>query len=55
MWGMIYRRDCLGPNHPESTYNYIKRVLKVPPEDYNVFKSEIFKEKTFWDEYWEEE
>ena len=36
--GMMYRRDCLEPEHPESTYNWIKRELGVDPEDYGVKK-----------------
>ena len=33
---MMYRRDCLPPNHPEHTYNYMKNVMKVVPEDYGI-------------------
>jgi len=36
--GMMYRRDCLPPDHPEHTYNYIKRLFRVDPEDYGVAK-----------------
>lgn len=39
--GRSIRRDCLSPSHPEHTYNYIKRELKVDPEDYGVFHPDI--------------
>lgn len=32
--GMMVRRDALSPEHPESTYNYIKEELKLVPEDF---------------------
>lgn len=35
--GRWFRRDCLDSNHPESTYNYIKNVLKLDPEKYGVY------------------
>jgi hypothetical protein len=35
--GMIYNRDALPINHPENTYNYIKNVLGLIPEDYGVY------------------
>lgn len=34
--GMMYNRDCLSPDHPESTYNYIKNKLGLNPKDYGV-------------------
>jgi len=34
--GMIQRRDCLSPDNPEHTYNYMKNVMGVTPEDYGV-------------------
>lgn len=37
--GMMYRRDCLPEDHPEHTYNYIKRVLGLEPEKYGICKS----------------
>jgi len=36
--GIIRRRDALPINHPEHTYNYVKRVFNVDPEDYGVEK-----------------
>jgi hypothetical protein len=35
--GHLLRRSCLPEDHPESTYNYIKNVLKLKPEDYGYF------------------
>jgi len=35
--GMMYRRDCLPSDHPESEYNYIKKTYNVRPEEYGVF------------------
>jgi hypothetical protein len=32
----LIRRDALEPEHPESTYGYIKRVLGLRPEEYGV-------------------
>lgn len=37
--GMRVRRDSLEPEHPESTYNYIKDVLGKCPEDYGYYSS----------------
>lgn len=34
---MMLRRDALEVEHPESTYNYIKNVLKKEPEDYGYY------------------
>lgn len=34
--GMLTRRDCLEYDHPEHTYNYIKREFGVEPELYGV-------------------
>jgi hypothetical protein len=34
--GMMYRRDCLGPDHPENLYNHIKRTCYVDPEWYGI-------------------
>jgi hypothetical protein len=34
--GVSYRRDCLSPDHPEHTYNYIKTQLGVDPELYGM-------------------
>jgi len=34
--GVSYKRDCLSPDHPENTYNYIKNTLGLIPEDYGV-------------------
>ena len=38
--GMIYRRDALPVEHPESTYSYIER-LGYRPEDFGVFGKKI--------------
>jgi hypothetical protein len=34
--GTSVRRDALPGNHPECTYNYIKNVLNLDPEDYGI-------------------
>ena len=40
--GMMYRRDCLSPDHPESSYNYLKRHYPgLNPENYGVDKSVV--------------
>ena len=39
---MMYRRDSLPLNHPEHTYNWIKRELGVIPEDYGIEKPEYY-------------
>lgn len=36
--GDMIKRDTLPPDHPENPYNFIKRVWKVNPEDYGIFK-----------------
>ena len=43
--GMIVRRDALGIDHPESTYNYIKNVLGKTPEEYGYFSCELTEEQ----------
>lgn len=35
--GMMVRRDALEHDHPEQTYNYIKRTYGVAPEAYGIF------------------
>lgn len=35
--GVLTRRRCLPFDHPEYIYNYMKRELKVNPEDYGVY------------------
>jgi hypothetical protein len=39
--GMMTRRDCLPIDHPEHTYNYMVRELKVDPEDYGMKKPKV--------------
>ncbi len=39
--GMMYRRNCLPVDHPESDYNYVKNVLKLNPEDYGLTLNEV--------------
>ena len=34
--GLIVRRDCLSIDNPEHTYNYMKNVMGVTPEDYGI-------------------
>lgn len=34
--GMMYKRECLPADHPESEYNYIKRTYGVNPVDYGI-------------------
>ena len=34
--GALIRRAALPPDHPENTYNYIKRTYHVDPEIYGV-------------------
>lgn len=36
--GMMYNRDDLPADHPEQTYNYIKREYNVDPELYSIEK-----------------
>lgn len=36
--GMMVRRDCLSPDHPEHTYNYMIREFGVRPEEYGIEK-----------------
>lgn len=43
--GMMYRRDALEPEHPESTYNYIKNVLNKIPEEYGYYISCLLPEQ----------
>ena len=33
---IMYRRDALPIEHPESTYSYIKNVLNLDPLDYGI-------------------
>jgi hypothetical protein len=35
--GMLIRRDALGPDDPDQTYNYIKNTMGLRPEDYGVY------------------
>lgn len=35
--GMLYRRDCLPPEHPDSQYNYmLKNFPDLDPADYGI-------------------
>lgn len=36
--GMSYRRDALEHDHPEQTYNYVRRVYDVDPELFGITK-----------------
>lgn len=38
--GEMIERDTLPAEHPEHTYNYIKRVYKVAPERYGIIAPE---------------
>ena len=40
---MMYKRGVLPPEHPGSIYNYIKKELKLAPENYGYFLSPINK------------
>jgi hypothetical protein len=42
--GMSVRRDCLDPDHPEHTYNYILREFGVRPEQYGIEKPKNYME-----------
>ena len=42
---MLFNRDCLPFNHPESTYNFIKNKLNKIPENYGVFNPTFIKYK----------
>lgn len=47
--GHLLRRDCLGANHPEHPYNYVKREYPgVEPEEFGVYHPdhEYLKDKT---------
>jgi len=44
---MLYNRDCLSPNHPEQTYNYVKTHLGIIPEDYGIYHPYYLKYKDF--------
>lgn len=48
--GMWIRRECLEPEHPESTYNYIKNTLGLDPEDYGYYFHQLSEEqeKLLW-------
>lgn len=43
--GMWIRRDSLEPDHPESTFNYIKNVLNKNPEDYGYYCTQLTEEQ----------
>lgn len=45
--GMMYNRDCLDANHPEQTYNYIKREFGVDLEDYGIYHPYTIKYKNY--------
>lgn len=45
--GMMVRRDCLEPEHPESTYNYIKNVLGKTPENYGYHACQLHEEQLY--------
>lgn len=38
--GMILRRDCLDPDDPDHTYNYLKGK-GIVPEDYGVYHPDV--------------
>ena len=42
---MMYRRDALETEHPESTYNYIKNVLGKCPENYGYYSCFLSQEQ----------
>ena len=42
---IMTRRDCLEPEHPESTYNYIKNVLCKIPEHYGYHACQLHEEQ----------
>jgi hypothetical protein len=45
--GLIVRRDALSPDNPEHTYNYMKNVMNVCPEDYGVLHPDTEKYKDY--------
>ena len=47
--GMMFNRDGLPPDHPGSTYRYIKETLKLRPEDYGVFRPNVYDHGEFCD------
>jgi hypothetical protein len=46
--GMI-NRSCLAPDHPESTYSYIKNVLHLRPENYGYYLNDVTRADTLQD------
>jgi len=45
--GLIVRRDCLSIDNPDHTYNYMKNVLGVVPEDYGIMHPDTEKYKDY--------
>ena len=43
--GLRVLRDSLEPEHPQSTYNYIKNTLNKIPEDYGYYICSLFPEQ----------
>lgn len=48
--GMSFRRDSLSIDNPEHTYNYMKNVMNVIPEDYGVMHPDTEKYKDWTNE-----
>ena len=42
--GMMIRRDALEPEHPDSTYSYIKN-MGLNPEDYGYYSGHVSEEQ----------
>jgi len=45
--GLIQRRDCLSIDNPEHTYNYMKNVMNVIPEEYGIMHPDTEKYKDY--------
>jgi len=45
--GISYRRDSLSIDNPEHTYNYMKNVMGVVPEDYGILHPDTEKYKDY--------
>jgi hypothetical protein len=44
--GMMLRREYLSVTHPDSTYNYIKNILGLSPEDYGYYSYTLTEEQS---------
>jgi hypothetical protein len=45
-FGMMYNRNCLPIDHPESIYNWTKRTYPdLDPEDYGIYHPDVEKYK----------